>query len=136
MFEHRYVLGRRRPAPFGYDKSHSTFRLSDVTLNRANVTTSGTATAELKVRNNSTYSRTKAVKLYVKYKIPSAVTRNKEFKGFHEVSLRASEEKGARVLTNVAKLGAWNTSRYVVQKGEFVVAIWDSAEGIKSWALF
>jgi len=60
--------------PFGYGKSHSTLRASNVTVDGANVTSSGTATAEIKIRNSSTYDGTEVVKLCVDYKIASAAT--------------------------------------------------------------
>ena len=66
--------------------------------------------------------------MYVNYKIASAVTPNKKLKGFREVPLSADVEKRARTLANAAELGVW-TNRYVVQKGEFVIAVGDSEKG-------
>ncbi|CAZ82325.1 unnamed protein product [Tuber melanosporum] len=92
---------------------------------------------QLNIRNNSTRYGTEVVQLYVTDKIASVVTPNKELKGFLKVFLHAGEGKIVRIPVDVSELGVWNTENwYVVEKGEFVIVVGDSAEGIKSRSPF
>ncbi|KAG0127828.1 putative glycoside hydrolase family 3 protein [Tuber indicum] len=92
---------------------------------------------QLKIRNNSTRDGTEVVQLHVTDKIASVVTPNKELKGFLKVFLHTGEGKIVRTPIDVSELGVWNTENwYVVEKGEFVIVVGDSAEGIKSRSSF
>lgn len=137
-FGHQYVLSSSLPLyPFGYGKSYSTFSFSDVTLSKTNVTADATVTATLKVKNTSKIAGTEVVQLYVTDKVASVVTPNKELKGFSKVALKAGEEKTVKIDIDVSTLGVWNTrNKYVVEKGEFLVAVGDSSESLKSSASF
>ncbi|RPA96246.1 hypothetical protein L873DRAFT_1791728 [Choiromyces venosus 120613-1] len=134
VFGHQYVLSSSLPLyPFGFGRSYSTFQFSNVTVDKTNVTATDIVMARLSVRNNSTRDGTEVVQLYITDKIASVVTPNMELKGFKKVFLRAGEAKSVGIPVDVKGLGVWNTrGKYVVEKGEFVVAVGDSAEGIKS----
>lgn len=137
-FGHQYVLASSLPLyPFGYGKSYSTFSFTGVVLSRTNVSADATVTATLKVKNTSKTAGTEVVQLYVTDKVASVVTPNKELKGFSKVALKPGEEKTVTIDIDVSTLGVWNTrSKYVVEKGEFVVAVGDSSESLKSKASF
>lgn len=137
-FGHQYVLSSSLPLyPFGYGKSYSTFSFSSVVLSKTNVSADATVTATLKVKNTGKLDGTEVVQLYVTDKVASVVTPNKELKGFSKVALKAGEEKTVKIDVDVSTLGVWNTrSKYVVEKGEFVVAVGDSSESLKSKASF
>lgn len=137
-FGHQYVLSSSLPLyPFGYGRSYSTFSFGSVVLSRTNVSADATVTATLKLKNTSKTAGTEVVQLYVTDKVASVVTPNKELRGFSKVALKAGEEKTVTIDIDVSTLGVWNTrSKYVVEKGEFVVAVGDSSESLKSKASF
>lgn len=137
-FGHQYVLESSLPLyPFGFGRSYSMFSFTNVTLSKTNVTADAIVTATLKVKNTSKLDGTEIVQLYVTDKVASVVVPNKELKGFSKVVLKAGQEKTVNIDIDVSTLGVWNTrNQYIVEKGEFIVAVGNSSESIKSRASF
>jgi beta-glucosidase len=138
VFGHQYVLNSPKPLyGFGYGGSYSSFEFSGLELDRKNATRTDKVQVKVKVKNTSNRKGTEVVQVYVTDKVASVVVPNMELKGFKKVVLEAGEEKEVAVMIDVEELGVWNTRRkYEVEKGEFVVKVGDSSDGIKQTASF
>jgi beta-glucosidase len=140
VFGHQYVLSSPKPLyPFGFGRSYTTFTLSDVAVDKINVTASDTVAVSVTVKNTGDRAGSEVVQVYVTDKVASVVTPNMELKGFKKLYLKAGEQKKVAVDIDVSGLGVWTVrNKYVVEKGEFVVKVGQdsSAEGIQGTASF
>lgn len=138
VFDHQYVLNTPIPLyEFGYGKSYSTFKYSNVTLDKATVSATGTIKATIHVTNNSTRDGTEVVQLYTSDVIASVAVPNIKLSGFKKVAIKAGETAQVDIPLNVADLGLWNLQmKYVVEKGDFLVQVGSSSADIRGNATF
>lgn len=138
VFDHQYVLNTPNPLyEFGYGKSYSTFKYSNVTLNKKTVSATGKLTASINVTNNSTRDGTEVVQLYTSDLIASVTVPNVKLSGFKKVAIKAGETVKVDFSLNVADLGLWNLQmKYVVEKGDFLVQVGSSSADFRGNATF
>ncbi|KAA8893372.1 putative beta-glucosidase [Sphaerosporella brunnea] len=125
VFGHQYVLNTPKPlCPFCFGRSYTTVSLSDVAVDKTNVTASDTITVSVTVTNTGKLAGAEVVQVYETDQVASVVVPNMELKGFKTVFLKAGERKKVRVEIDVGGLGVFNVrSKYVVEKGQFVVKV-------------
>ncbi|KAK6513440.1 hypothetical protein TWF281_005065 [Arthrobotrys megalospora] len=143
VFGHLYVLNN--PVPwyhFGFGRSYTTFKLSNVKLNKktvpyAEAQTDGTITAIVDVTNTGDREGQEVVQVYVRDLVSSVVTPNQLLKGFKKVNLKPGETKNVRIKIDVSDLGVWGLGmKYEVERGEFEVAVGNSPIDIFGTATF
>lgn len=93
-FLSRYLDGPNRPLyPFGYGLSYTSFRLSDLKLDRDTIRLSETATLSVTVQNTGEREGGEVVQLYMRDVAASVSRPVRELKGFCKVQLAAGEQK-------------------------------------------
>lgn len=133
QFGHQYVLSTPQPLyEFGYGKSYTTFKYSNVTLSKNSVSATDTITATVSVTNNGTVAGKEVVQVYVQDVLASVAVPNKQLKGFKKVDIKAGETVDVAVELKVSDWGLWDLKmKYVVEPGEFVVWVGSSSQDLR-----
>ena len=79
--------------PFGYGLSYTTFKYSDLQLDKSEMTDSDTVKATVTVTNTGSVDGKEIVQLYVSDKTKTAVRPVKELKGFEKVFIPAGKSQ-------------------------------------------
>ena len=77
--------------PFGYGLSYTTFRFSDITLNRSSIGMDNELVASVTVTNTGDRAGSEVVQLYIRDLVGSVTRPVKELKGFEKIYLQPNE---------------------------------------------
>jgi beta-glucosidase len=115
---------------FGHGLSYSRFELSNLSLNRREITPDGRLVITVDVGNVGDRAGDEVVQLYIRDLVASVVRPVKELAGFERVSLRRGETKHVRFELGPEHLGLYDRQlQFVVEPGEFRVFVGTSSEG-------
>ena len=93
-FKSKYIDIPNEPLyPFGYGLSYTDFVISEVTLNKTEMTAEETIEAKVTVSNVGTVSGVQTVQMYIQDVAASVVRPVRELKGFQKVELQPGESK-------------------------------------------
>ena len=82
--------------PFGYGLSYTTFRFSDITLNRSSIGMDNELVASVTVTNTGDRAGSEVVQLYIRDLVGSVTRPVKELKGFERsICNRMNQEPSA-----------------------------------------
>ena len=115
--------------PFGYGLGYTTFSVSEVRLDREEMTREGTITASVTVKNTCSRTGTDVIQLYLHDVAASVVRPVKQLKGYQRVTLEPGEEKEVsfeireEMLRFYTADGSWDS-----EPGSFEVMIGESSE--------
>ncbi|MDD6622716.1 MAG: fibronectin type III-like domain-contianing protein, partial [Bacteroidales bacterium] len=119
--------------PFGFGLSYTNFDYSDLTLDKSEMTETGTITATVTVTNNGNYDGVEVVQLYIRDLVGSVVRPVKELKDFSRISLRKGESSTVSFTINAEKLKFYNSQlQYVCEPGEFQVMVGPNSRDVKT----
>ena len=90
--------------PFGYGLSYTTFRYSDIALDKEVYAKDGTLTVSFTLANTGDCDGTEVVQVYVRDLVGSITRPVKELKAFERVMLKAGESRSLRVQIPVSEL--------------------------------
>ena len=82
--------------PFGYGLSYTTFRFSDITLNRSSIGMDNELVASVTVTNTGDRAGSEVVQLYIRDLVGSVTRPVKELKGFEKIYLQPNESRTVR----------------------------------------
>ncbi len=117
--------------PFGYGLSYTTFRYSDIALDKEVYAKDGTLNVSFRLSNTGNCDGTETVQVYVRDLVGSITRPVKELKAFERVSLKAGESRRLSVQIPVSELAFVGLDAVrQVEPGDF--QLWvagDSASG-------
>ena len=117
--------------PFGYGLSYTTFRYSDIALDKEVYPQDGTINVSFKLANTGACDGTEVVQVYVRDLVGSITRPVKELKHFERVALKAGEERVIQMQIPVSELAFCGLDGVKkVEPGDF--QLWvagDSASG-------
>ena len=117
--------------PFGYGLSYTTFRYSDIALDREVYAEDGTIDVSFTLTNTGECDGTETVQVYVRDLVGSVTRPVKELKAFERVAIKAGESRRLNVRIPVADLAFYGLDGVKkVEPGDF--QLWvaaDSASG-------
>jgi beta-glucosidase len=124
-FGSAYVIGTPMPQyEFGYGLSYSNFTYANVAVSALNVSAADTVTVSVDVTNEGPFDGKEVVQVYVRDLVASVAVPNSQLRGFKKVFVRAGETVNVQVELKVQEWGLWDVRmRYVVEPGEFLVAV-------------
>jgi beta-glucosidase len=110
--------------PFGYGLSYTNFEFSKPRLQDDTISTNGSTTVEVDVKNVGSFPGDEVVQMYVRDEFSSVTRPIKELKGFQRVTLQPGESKTVMLPITPDRLAFWNIEMdYVVEPGEFQILV-------------
>ena len=112
--------------PFGYGLSYTTFRFSDITLNRSSIGMDNELVASVTVTNTGDRAGSEVVQLYIRDLV-------KELKGFEKIYLQPNESRTVRFTIAPEMLKFYNADlKFVAEPGDFDVMIGPDSRNVKT----
>ena len=113
---------------FGYGLSYTKFGFSNIRLDKAKITKTGSAKVKVDVTNSGKVAGDEVVQLYIRDKVSSATRPVKELKGFKRISLKPKETKTVVLEITPDQLAYHNIDmKFVVEPGEFDIMVGNSS---------
>ncbi len=120
--------------PFGYGKSYTDFKFSNLRLASDTIGKDGAVEVSVDLKNDGKYDGTEVVQLYIQDKVGSITRPVKELKAFRRVPLKAGETETVHFSVPVSELAFFGYDmNYAVEPGDF--RLWvgpNSAEGLSA----
>lgn len=118
--------------PFGYGLSYTTFKYSDLQIDRPVIGVQGSVSVRCKVQNSGDRAGDEVVQLYLRDDVSSVTTYVKVLRGFERIHLEPGETKDVCFSLTSQELGLWNRdNHFVVEPGTFTVMVGSSSEDIR-----
>ena len=119
--------------PFGYGLSYTTFRFSDITLNRSSIGMDNELVASVTVTNTGDRAGSEVVQLYIRDLVGSVTRPVKELKGFEKIYLQPNESRTVRFTIAPEMLKFYNADlKFVAEPGDFDVMIGPDSGNVKT----
>lgn len=119
--------------PFGYGLSYTTFRFSDITLNRSSIGMDNKLVASVTVTNTGDRAGSEVVQLYIRDLVGSVTRPVKELKGFEKIYLQPNESRTVRFTIAPEMLKFYNADlKFVAEPGDFDVMIGPDSRNVKT----
>ncbi|WP_431434199.1 beta-glucosidase BglX [Bacteroides hominis] len=119
--------------PFGYGLSYTTFRFSDITLNRSSIGMDNELVASVTVTNTGDRAGSEVVQLYIRDLVGSVTRPVKELKGFEKIYLQPNESRTVRFTIAPEMLKFYNADlKFVAEPGDFDVMIGPDSQNVKT----
>ena len=119
--------------PFGYGLSYTTFRFSDITLNRSSIGMDNELVASVTVTNTGDRAGSEVVQLYIRDLVGSVTRPVKELKGFEKIYLQPNESRTVRFTIAPEMLKFYNADlKFVAEPGDFDVMIGPDSRNVKT----
>ncbi|MBK7213074.1 MAG: beta-glucosidase BglX [Bacteroidales bacterium] len=134
-YKSRYLDVVNEPLyPFGYGLSYTTFKYSDLKLDKANMKSNETLTATVTLTNTGKYEGTETAQLYIRDCVGSITRPVKELKGYQKVSLKPGESKVITFSITSKDLAFYNDKlEFKAEAGKFILFVGgDSANNLES----
>lgn len=127
---HPVVCGNSKPLyPFGYGLSYTTFKYSNLKLDRTSVGKDQSVKASVTITNTGKRDGVEICQLYVHDLVASAARPVKELKDFMRVSLKAGESKTVEFDVTPDKLAYYDLNmHYGVEPGDFEILVGGSSQ--------
>jgi beta-glucosidase len=119
--------------PFGHGLSYSSFKYSNLRIDKSQLRSGGVIQALIDITNTGKHDGSDVVQLYTRV-LQSKVTRPKhELKGFKRVSLKAGETKKISIEVLVDRLAYFDEkkNRFIVEAGDYELQIGSSSKEIQ-----
>jgi beta-glucosidase len=118
--------------PFGHGLSYTTFKHSELTLDKKKLQDTDTLRVTVKVTNTGSRAGMEVVQLYVGDKESSVIRPDKELKGFVKISLEPGESKFAVFELDQRSFAYYSEEarEWIVETGEFELLIGRSSQEI------
>ena len=119
--------------PFGHGLSYTTFKYSDIKLDKSEADENDEITVTFKVKNTGTVAGAEIAQLYVADKESTIFRPVKELKGFKKVFLEAGEEKEISISLGRRAFAFWNVNAndWTVESGAFEILVGASSADIR-----
>lgn len=119
--------------PFGYGLSYTTFRFSDITLNRSSIGMDNELVASVTVTNTGDRAGSEVVQLYIRDLVGSVTRPVKELKGFEKIYLQPNESRTVRFTIAPEMLKFYNADlKFEAEPGDFDVMIGPDSRNVKT----
>ncbi len=120
--------------PFGYGLSYTNFEISNVTIDKKEMSDTQTLIVSADVKNTGSMAGKEVVQVYVRDHTGAAIRPDKELKGFEAVWLQPGETKTVRIELNKRSFAWYNEQigEWYTATGEYSVLLGNSSRNICS----
>ena len=128
-FFHPVVCGTSEPLyPFGFGLSYTSYKYSNLSLDRSSISRNGSLKASVTVSNTGNRDGVEIVQLYIHDVVASAEQPVKKLEDFQRVPLKVGESKTIEFTVNSDKLAIYDADmKYGVEPGDFEVMVGGSS---------
>jgi beta-glucosidase len=128
-FFHPVVCGTSEPLyPFGFGLSYTSYKYSNLTLDRSSIVRNGSLKASVTVSNTGNRDGVEIVQLYIHDVVASAEQPVKKLEDFQRVPLKVGESKTIEFTVTSDKLAIYDADmKYGVEPGDFEVMVGGSS---------
>ncbi|MEO0338068.1 MAG: beta-glucosidase BglX [Bacteroidota bacterium] len=110
--------------PFGYGLSYTTFKYSDLALDKENIGQGASVTVSVTLKNTGNFDGEEVVQLYLRDVVRSITPPMRTLKGFKKVFIKAGETQKVEITLRPDDLKFYNSSlEFVVEPGVFEVFV-------------
>jgi len=114
--------------PFGYGLSYTTFKYSNLKLDKNEIDVNGSITVTVNITNTGEYDGKEVVQLYIRDMVASTVRPVRELKGFELVPLKKGETKTVSFNLGKSAFGFYDSKgNFILEPGEFRIFIGGSS---------
>ncbi|MCM8569017.1 beta-glucosidase BglX [Gramella jeungdoensis] len=133
-FTSRYLDVPNSPLfPFGYGLSYTTFKYSELRLNKKELKADESLTASVTVTNTGKYKGEEVVQLYINDPVASVSRPVKELKGFEKIELQPGESKQVEFNISTEDLKFYNSAlKYDWEPGDFNIYVGTNSSELQS----
>ncbi|MFY0653999.1 MAG: glycoside hydrolase family 3 C-terminal domain-containing protein [Cyclobacteriaceae bacterium] len=130
----RYLLEKNKALfPFGYGLSYTTFKYSDLTLEKSEMGKDESTVARITIKNTGDYDGKEVVQMYIRDNISSVSRPVLELRGFKKIFLEKGESKTVEFDITPEKLRFFDRNmNEIVEPGEFTIHIGSSSVKLNS----
>ena len=130
VFWSHYIDQKNTPLyPFGHGLSYTSFKYSDLAIERTNYSINDIVKVSVNVTNTGNYDGKEVVQLYIRDLVGSIVRPVKELKGFELINLKKGETKQLNFELSKEELGFYNNEgKFIIEPGDFEVFVGGSSE--------
>lgn len=126
-----YDLSGEPLYPFGFGLSYTTFKISDLQLNKTKYSEKDKIVAKVNVKNTGAKAGSEVVQLYIKDLLASVSRPIIELKGFKKVYLKPGESKQITIEVPVKELQFLDSKmNWIVEKGTYRIMIGNSSKNL------
>lgn len=124
-FKSRYLDVVNEPLfPFGFGLSYTTFKYSDLKLDKQQLSPSGKLMVTVTLTNTGKFDGTEVAQLYIRDLVGSITRPVKELKGYQKVFLKVGESRTLTFTLTVADLAFYNSNLELkAEPGDFKVFV-------------
>ncbi|NMC38886.1 MAG: beta-glucosidase, partial [Bacteroidales bacterium] len=113
---------------FGYGLSYTSFRYSDLKLEKAKIKSGGSVKVKVDVTNSGKMAGDEIVQLYIRDKVSTVTRPVRELRGFRRVSLKPKETRTVTFEIKPEHLAFHDVNmKYVVEPGDFEIMVGGSS---------
>ncbi len=114
--------------PFGHGLSYTTFKYSNLKLNKTSFKIDEEVQVSVDVTNTGEFKGKEVVQLYIRDLVASTTRPVKELKGFELIEFEVGETKTIKFTLNKEILGFYdNEGNFIIESGDFVVFVGGSS---------
>ncbi len=114
--------------PFGHGLSYTTFKYSNLKLNKTSFKMDEEVQVSVDVTNTGKFKGKEVVQLYIRDLVASTTRPVKELKGFELIEFEVGETKTIKFTLNKEILGFYdNEGNFIIESGDFVVFVGGSS---------
>jgi len=114
--------------PFGFGLSYTSFRFSNVRLEKATIRTDESTNLLVDVTNTGNRAGDEVVQMYIRDLVSSVTRPIKELRGFKRITLKPGESKTVAVAISPEHLSFTNINmEYTVEPGDFEIMVGSSS---------
>jgi beta-glucosidase len=133
MRSYIYFKGSEPLFPFGYGLSYTSFKYSEPTIDKTEITKTQSVQVSVQVTNTGKVAGEEVVQVYIHDRISAGVRPIKELKDFSRVALQPNETKTVTFTITPDKLSYYNPDlQKVIEPGDFDVMVGTNSEDVKT----
>lgn len=133
-YQSNYLDVRNDPLyPFGYGLTYTTFEYGKPSISSNTMSTDGSVTLTVNVKNTGNREATEVVQLYIRDLVASVSRPVKELKGYERITLKAGESRNVTFIITPEMLKFYDYNlNHVIEPGDFDLMVGPNSRDVQT----